>query len=108
MNMQQMLKQAQKMQQKFQQAQEELKDKEFTGSSGGGVVEATVNGQGQVLDLSIDPEVVDPEDVGMLQDMILTAIQNATEEADQAREDAMPEMGLPGGGDMGGLGDLLG
>ena len=105
MNMQQMLKQAQKMQQQFQQAQEELKNKQFTGSSGGGVVEATVNGQGQVLDLSIEPEVVDPEDIEMLQDMILTAIQNATEEADKAREEAMPNMP---GGDMGGLGDLLG
>ncbi len=108
MNMQQMLKQAQQMQKKMQEAQEKLKGMEVTGQAGGGVVTATVNGQGDLLDLDIDPEVVDPDDVEMLQDLILSAVQSARETADDKQSEIMPDMGLPGGGQMPDLGNLLG
>ncbi len=85
MDMKKLLKQAQQMQQQFQQAQDELADKEFTAQSGGGMVSVTVDGQGQVKDIDIDSEVVDPDDVEMLEDMILTAVENATERPTNTR-----------------------
>ncbi len=107
MNMQKLLKQAQQMQKKVQGAQEELKNKEFTGQAGGGMVNATVDGQGNVKSVNIKPEVVDPEDVEMLEDMIVSAIQNASEKASEGMSDALGDMGLPPDA-MGGLGSLLG
>lgn len=110
MNMQQMLKQAQKIQKQVQKAQEKLKELKVTGQAGGGVVTATVNGQGDLIELEIEPEVVDPEDVEMLEDLILSAIKSAKEKADEKQSDMMPDMGIPGmGGDqMPDLGGLLG
>ncbi len=107
MDMQQLLKQAQGMQKKFQEAQEQLKDEQFSGQAGGGMVEATVNGQGDLEEIDIKPEVVDPEDVEILEDMILSAIQTATEKANQKQEEILGGM-APGGAGMGGLGNLLG
>ena len=106
MDMKKLLKQAQQMQQQFQQAQDELAEKEFTAQSGGGMVSVTVDGQGQVKDIDIDSEVVDPDDVEMLEDMILTAVENATEKADEHKEEAMGDMGMPDS--MGNMGNLLG
>ena len=81
-----MMKQVQKMQQDMAKMQEELAAKTYTAQAGGGVVTAEVNGQHQLLNVTIDPEAVDPEDVEMLQDMIVAAVNEAmrTAEADAA------------------------
>ena len=78
-----MLKQAQKMQQDMMRMQQELQEKEYEAKAGGGVVSATVNGKHELKNLTIDPEAVDPEDVDMLQDMVLAAVNDALEQAEQ-------------------------
>ncbi|MBW6511977.1 MAG: YbaB/EbfC family nucleoid-associated protein [Desulfuromonadaceae bacterium] len=90
-----MMKQAQLMQQKMARMQEELVNKEVTASSGGGVVTAVVNGKQQLLSLKIERDVVDPEDVEMLQDLVMTAINEALK---QSQELAQSEMGKITGG----------
>lgn len=107
MNLQQMMKQAQQMQEQFQEAQEEMKEKSFEAQSGGGAVNVTMNGDGKVEEITIEEDVVDPDDVEMLQDLILTAIQNAHEKVDEVREETMGDMGMPMD-QLGGLGDMLG
>ena len=77
-----MLKQAQKMQQDMMRLQQELQEKEYQAAAGGGVVSATVNGKHELKALVIDPEAVDPEDVEMLQDMIVAAVNEAMRAAD--------------------------
>lgn len=77
-----MLKQAQKMQQDMMRMQQELREKEYQAAAGGGVVSATVNGKHELKNLVIDPEAVDPEDVEMLQDMIVAAVNEAMRAAD--------------------------
>ena len=72
-----MIKQAQKMQENMQKMQAELEAKEYTAQAGGGVVSATVNGKRELLSITIDPEAVDPDDVEMLQDMIVAAVNEA-------------------------------
>lgn len=72
-----MLKQAQKMQQDMMKMQQELQEKEYQAAAGGGVVSATVNGKHELKNLVIDPEAVDPEDVDLLQDMVLAAVNEA-------------------------------
>ena len=72
-----MLKQAQKMQQDMMRLQQELQEKEYQAAAGGGVVSATVNGKHELKALVIDPEAVDPDDVEMLQDMIVAAVNEA-------------------------------
>ena len=72
-----MLKQAQKMQQDMMRMQQELQEKEYQAAAGGGVVSATVNGKHELKNLVIDPEAVDPEDVDLLQDMVLAAVNEA-------------------------------
>ena len=76
-NMQQMLKQAQKMQEKLAKVQEELEAREYEASAGGGMVKAVAQGDNSLVSLTIDPEAVDPEDVEMLQDMITAAVNEA-------------------------------
>ena len=83
MNQANVMKQAQKMQQDFLRMQKELEEKEFTAKSGGGMVSATVNGNREVTKIEIKPEAVDPEDVEMLQDMVLAAVNDALEQAEQ-------------------------
>ena len=94
-----MLKQAQKMQQDMLKMQQELQEKEYHASAGGGMVSATVNGKHELKELVIDPEAVDPEDVEMLQDMIVAAVNEAMRSADSAAADSMQRltggMGLP-------------
>jgi DNA-binding YbaB/EbfC family protein len=85
-----MLKQLQQMQARMTKVQEELGEKTVTGTAGGGMVEVTVNGHQKVLDVKIKPEVVDPADVEMLQDLVLAACNDALE---KARELAAKEMG---------------
>jgi len=82
-NMNQMMKQVKKMQEQMLKAQEELGTKEIEGSAGGGVVTVVVNGHKKVLSVTIKPEVVDPEDIDMLQDLVLTAVNDAITKADE-------------------------
>ncbi|MDR2196672.1 MAG: YbaB/EbfC family nucleoid-associated protein [Coriobacteriales bacterium] len=77
MDMKKMMKEARKMQAELSRAQEEVAELEAEGSAGGGVVRATASGAGVLLSVTIDPEVVDPEDVPMLQDLVLTAVNEA-------------------------------
>ena len=79
-----MLKQAQKMQQDMMRLQQELQEKEYQAAAGGGVVSATVNGKHELKALVIDPEAVDPDDVEMLQDMIVAAVNEAMRMAEEA------------------------
>ncbi|MBQ2703920.1 MAG: YbaB/EbfC family nucleoid-associated protein [Clostridia bacterium] len=88
-NMQSMLKQAQKMQEDMQTAQAELEAKEYTASSGGNMVEATVNGKHEVIGLKINPDVVDPDDVEMLEDLVLAAVNEAIRAAASDSEQTM-------------------
>lgn len=94
-NMNQMLKQAQKLQEDMAKAQEELRTKTVEASSGGGMVQVVVSGKMELVDLKIKPEVVDPEDVEMLEDMIKAALNEGLR---KAQEMANNEMGKLTGG----------
>ena len=101
MNQAAMMKQAQKMQQELLRMQEEQENKTYTAKSGGGMVSATVNGKHELTDLQINPEAVDPDDVEMLQDMVIAAVNEAMRAADA---DAASNMSrLTGGLNLGGL-----
>lgn len=95
-----MIKQAQKMQQDMMKMQEELEEKEFTASSGGGAVEATVNGKNKVIAIKLSPDVVDPDDTEMLEDLILAAINEAMRAAEEGAASEMKKitggMNIPG------------
>ena len=97
-----MIKQAQKMQQDMLRMQQELQEKEYQAASGGGMVTATVNGKHELKNLVIDPEAVDPEDVEMLQDMIVAAVNEAMRSTDADAASTMQS--LTGGLNLGGLG----
>ena len=100
-NIQQLMQQAQRMQQQMAQKQAELAEKTVTAQSGGGMVTATVNGAHELLELSIDPDVIDPEDKEMLEDMVVAAVNQAMQ---QAEEMAQQELGkLTGGMNIPGL-----
>lgn len=101
MNQAAMMKQAQKMQQEMLRMQQEQEAKTFTASAGGGVVTAEVNGKHEVLALTIQPEAVDPEDVEMLQDMVIAAVNEALRAADTDAANNMSR--LTGGLNLGGL-----
>ncbi len=88
-NMQQLMKQAQRMQENMAKKQEELNAREFSAASGGGMVKVTVNGAREVLSVEIDPQCVDPDDVEMLQDLVLSAVNGALKEAASAMEQEM-------------------
>ena len=94
-----MLKQAQKMQQDMMRMQQELQEKEYEAAAGGGVVTATVTGKRELKALEIDPEAVDPDDVEMLQDMIVAAVNEAMRAADSDAASTMQSitggLGLP-------------
>lgn len=77
MNMQEMMKQARKMQEQLAQAQESMEDVTIDASAGGGMVKATVNGDLELVSIQIDPDALDPEDVDLLQDMIVAAVNEA-------------------------------
>ncbi|RYL96756.1 YbaB/EbfC family nucleoid-associated protein [Sporolactobacillus sp. THM7-7] len=82
-NMNNMMRQVQKMQKQMAEAQEKLKDEVVEGTAGGGVVTVKANGHKEIVDVSIQPEAVDPEDVDMLQDLILAAVNDALSNADE-------------------------
>lgn len=94
-NMQQLMRQAQKMQQNMQKAQEELQTREFSAASGGGMVTAVVTGARELKSITISPECVDPDDVDMLQDLVLAAVNEALRTAAETCE---KEMGRITGG----------
>jgi DNA-binding YbaB/EbfC family protein len=102
--MQQLMKQAQKMQQQLAEAQAELADAVVDGSAGGGLVSATVTGSGELLSVTIDPAVIDPQDAETLQDLIVAAVRDATRKAGEL---AAAKMGPLTGG-LGSLGGGLG
>ena len=101
MNQAAMMKQAQKMQQEMLRMQEEMENKTYTAKAGGGMVSASVNGKHEVVDLQINPEAVDPDDVEMLQDMIIAAVNEAMRTADSDAANNMSR--LTGGFNLGGL-----
>src|SRR6185437_10483059 len=102
-NMQQLMKQAQKMQQQMEAAQAELAATEVTGTAGGGLVTATLLGSGELVSLVIDPKAVDPDDVETLQDLVVAAVRDANRAvADLAAEKMGPVTG--GAEGLGGLG----
>jgi DNA-binding YbaB/EbfC family protein len=101
--MQQLMKQAQKMQQQLAEAQAELADAVVEGSAGGGLVKATVTGSGELLSVTIDPSAIDPQDAETLQDLIVAAVRDATRKAGEMAASKMAP--LTGGlGSLGGLG----
>ena len=101
MNQAAMMKQAQKMQQDMLRMQEEMENKTYTATAGGGMVSATVNGKHEVLNLEIKPDAVDPDDVEMLQDMIIAAVNEAMRTADVDAQNNMAR--LTGGLNLGGM-----
>lgn len=98
-NMQQLMRQAQKMQQAMVEAQEKLDEAEYEASAGGGVVSVKVSGKREITSITIDPQVVDPDDVEMLQDLIMAAVNEALRQGEEAREATMNRM-APGMGGM--------
>ena len=112
MNIQKMMREAQKLQQKLQedmaQAQEQLANERLEGSSGGGLVTVVVNGHKQLVSIKIKPEAVDPEDVETLEDLVFAAVQSALSAAEARAEEVMGR--VQGGVDIPGLdlGGLLG
>jgi DNA-binding YbaB/EbfC family protein len=99
-NMNQMMKQAQAMQRKLRKAQEELAELELEGSAGGGTVKAVVSGDGELKSIAIDPSAVDPEDVELLQDMVVAAVNEAMRARGEAEERLIGPitggLGIPG------------
>lgn len=87
-----MIKQAQKMQQDMMRLQQELQEKEYQAAAGGGVVSATVNGKHELKALVIDPEAVDPDDVEMLQDLVVAAVNEAMRAASADAASAMGQL----------------
>lgn len=98
-NMSNLMKQAQRMQRQMEEGQKELETKEFTAAAGGGAVEVTVNGKKEFVRVKLSEEVVDPEDIEMLQDLILAASNEALRLAEEASSQLMGKM-------TGGLGGM--
>ena len=91
-NMNNILKQAQKMQENMQKMQAELEAKEIESSVGGGAVTVKVNGKKELIDINIKPEVVDPDDIEMLQDLVISAVNEALRKVDDAQSSQMSKM----------------
>ena len=99
-NMNNLMKQAQKMQRQMEEATKELEEKEMTATAGGGVVEVTVSGKKEITKVKIDPEAVDPEDVEMLEDLIMAATNEALRMVEEYSQQSMSKI-------TGGLNGLL-
>ena len=102
-NMNNLMKQAQRMQRQMEEQQKALQEKEFTATAGGGVVSASVNGKKEIIKLTIDPEVVDPDDVETLEDLVVAALNEAFKKVDEEQASLVGKMT----GGMGGLGSGL-
>lgn len=96
MNINQLMKEAKKMQADMEKSQEELALKEFDASAGGGAIEVVVTGDKLIKDIKIKPEVVDPDDVEMLQDLILTCVNEALKKVDSAQAASLGKFNIPG------------
>ena len=96
MNINQLMKEAKKMQADMEKSQEELAAKEFDASAGGGAIEVKVSGDKLIKDIKIKPEVVDPDDVEMLQDLILTCVNEALKKVDSAQAASLGKFNIPG------------
>ena len=94
MNMNALMQQARKMQDQMMKAQEELENVEIVGKAGGEMVTVTMNGNKEIKSIKLDKSAVDPDDVEMLEDLIIVAIKDASEKADAMRKDKMPMGGL--------------
>ena len=96
MNMQSLMKQAQKMQaemqEKMERAEEELTNAELTGTSGGGMVEVTCDGHKKITSIKLKPEIVDPDDIEMLEDLIVAAVNDAVSKADELEKSLKGDM----------------
>jgi DNA-binding YbaB/EbfC family protein len=103
-DMKQLMKQAQQMQDQMAKKQEELAAKTYTSSSGGGMVTAVVNGNHELVSIAIDPSIVSQDDVDMLQDLVIAAVNEGVRQANEATKSEL--QGMMGG--MGGLGNLFG
>ena len=101
-NMNNLMKQAQRMQRQMEEAQKELEEKEVTATAGGGAVEVTVSGKHEVIKIKLSEEVVDPDDIEMLEDLIMAATNEAFRKLDEESQSSMAK--ITGG--MGGLGGL--
>ena len=100
MNIGKLMKEAKKMQEEMERSQVELASKDFEASAGGGAVMVKVSGSKEIKDISIKKDVVDPDDVEMLQDLIITCVNEALRKVDQAQAASMPNipgMNMPGG-----------
>lgn len=94
-----LMKQAQRMQRQMEESQKELESKEFVGKAGGGAVMVTVSGKKEVISVELSEEVVDPDDIEMLQDLVMAATNEALKQVEEASENSMSKMG----GGMGGF-----
>lgn len=92
-NMQNLIKQAQKLQEQMQQDREELNNTTFYANAGGGMVEVEMNGKRELTSIKIKPEVIDPEDAEMLEDLIMAAINDANRQIDEKMEEMTPALG---------------
>ena len=102
-NMANLMKQAQKMQRQMEEQAKEMETKEFTATAGGGAVEVTVSGTKKVLKVKLDEEAVDPDDVEMLEDLIVAAVIEAMDKVDEVSASAMSKFTGGMGGQMPGL-----
>ena len=100
-NMNNLMKQAQRMQRQMEERQKELEDKEWEASAGGGAVTVKVSGKKELTSVTLSPEVVDPDDIEMLQDLIIAAVNEAFKKMEEEQEDALNSV-------AGGLGSTLG
>ncbi|RDD60720.1 YbaB/EbfC family nucleoid-associated protein [Ferruginivarius sediminum] len=91
-NLSQMMKQAQQMQEKMQEMQERLAEHEVTGAAGGGMVQVTMNGKGEMRGVKIDPSLVDPNDVEVLEDLVLAAANDAKAKVEQYTQEQMQDL----------------
>ena len=96
MNINKLMKEAKKMQEDLEKSQEELQSKEFEASSGGGAINVKVSGSKEIKSINIDKDVVDPDDVEMLQDLIITCINEALRKVDSAQAQELGRYNIPG------------
>ncbi len=96
MNINSLMKEAKKMQAEMEKSQTELASKEFEASAGGGAISVKVSGEKMIKEIKIKPEVVDPEDVEMLEDLMLTCVNEALRKVDSAQADSLGKFNIPG------------
>ena len=104
-NMNNLMKQAQRMQRQMEEAQKEIEEKEITASAGGGAVEVTISGKKEITKVKLSPEVVDPDDIEMLEDLIMAATNEALHQLEEYSTSSMSKItgGMAGMGGLGGM-----